>query len=147
MALNEHDLQRKRKEGALNALESFIFDAQNNLDLEEYQSAATDSEAKAIREACSAAAEWLEDAGPEVEAQAYETRLEEIRKLTDPVWSRVAEHRGRPEALAALASMLEGSKRFLDASRNLTASASESPFTSVELETLDKAIVEVQVRF
>lgn len=136
---------RTRKESAQNSLESFIFDAQVNLDTDEYQSAATDSERSAIKEACVSAGEWLEEAGPEIEAEVYENRLAEIRKLTGPVWSRVFEHRGRPEAVAGLTSILEGSKKYLAVYRNITENVPESPFTQVELETLEKAILEVEV--
>ena len=52
-ALNEYDMQKHRREGALNALESFIFDAKQKLESEEdYISAATPEEAEKIRKLC-----------------------------------------------------------------------------------------------
>lgn len=51
--LNEYDFQRNRRESALNALESYVFDAQNKLEEEDYQSAATSEEMDKIRQGCS----------------------------------------------------------------------------------------------
>jgi hypoxia up-regulated 1 len=52
-ALNEFDRQRSRRESALNALESFVFDAQGKLWLDEYQAAATKEEMEKIKQTCS----------------------------------------------------------------------------------------------
>ena len=52
-ALNEFDKQRNRRESALNALESFVFDAQGKLWLDEYQAAATPEEIEKIKQTCS----------------------------------------------------------------------------------------------
>lgn len=52
-ALNEFDRKKHKKEKARNGLESFVFDAHNKLDLEEYQAAATDEEKESISKACS----------------------------------------------------------------------------------------------
>lgn len=52
-ALNEFDRQRSRRESALNALESFVFDAQGKLWLDEYQAAATEEEIEKIKQTCS----------------------------------------------------------------------------------------------
>lgn len=52
-ALNEFDRQRSRRESALNALESFVFDAQGKLWLDEYKAAATEEEMEKIKKACS----------------------------------------------------------------------------------------------
>jgi len=51
--LNEYDFQRNRRESALNALESYVFDAQNKLEEEDYQSAGTSEEMEKIRQGCS----------------------------------------------------------------------------------------------
>lgn len=50
---NQNDEIRRRHEGALNSLESFVFEARAKLDLDEYQKAATQEEADAISKSCS----------------------------------------------------------------------------------------------
>lgn len=51
-ALDEYDRQKHKKEKARNQLESYVFDAQNKLDLDEYVVAATDEEKESILKAC-----------------------------------------------------------------------------------------------
>ncbi|XP_063217680.1 hypoxia up-regulated protein 1 isoform X1 [Bacillus rossius redtenbacheri] len=142
--LNRFDEQKRRREAALNALESFVFDAQNKLNTEEFQAAATPEEAEKIRSACQELSDWLYDEGEGAGVEAYEARLKELKALTGPLYRRVKEHRERPEALAALASMLNGSSNFLAGARNMSSQAEEGMFTAVELETLERVIKETQ---
>nr|CAD7437962.1 unnamed protein product [Timema bartmani] len=51
--LNVFDQKKRRREVALNALESFVFDAQNKLHTDEYQKAATKDEVAQIKNTCS----------------------------------------------------------------------------------------------
>lgn len=43
---------KRKREGALNALESFVFDVKVKLEEEPYVAAATEAEATSIRNAC-----------------------------------------------------------------------------------------------
>ena len=69
------------------------------------------------------------------------------------VMKRVAELHERPNALEALRSALNQTTVFLATVKNLTdmpgaeALETESIFTSVEVETLEKVIVETRVSF
>ncbi|PNF19992.1 Hypoxia up-regulated protein 1 [Cryptotermes secundus] len=143
-ALNEFDRQRSRRESALNALESFVFDAQGKLWLDEYQAAATEEEIEKIKQSCSEVSDWLYDKGSDAEAATYEAKLSELKTLTGPLYRRVKEHMERPEALAALHSMLNGSSNFLASARNMTTDSPDGLFTQVELDTLEKVIKETQ---
>lgn len=146
--LNEYDFQRNRRESALNALESYVFDAQNKLEEEDYQSAATSDEIEKIRQGCSEVSDWLYEDGATADADAYETKLKDLQKLTKSLYLRVAEHRERPEAIAALRQVLNGSSTFLKDARNVTAAKMEAEenwvFTEVELNTLEKSIKETE---
>lgn len=86
--------------------------------------------------------------GATADADAYETKLLELQKLTKPLYMRVAEHRERPEAIAALRQVLNGSSTFLKDARNVTATKLEAEeswvFTDVELNTLEKLIKETE---
>lgn len=138
-----HDSEKTRRETALNNLESYVIDAQQKLDSEEYSAAATDREAEEIRKACSEISEWLYEDGSAATAEIYEEKLMELQKLTNDVYERVSEHRDRPEVLKGMISLLNGSRLFLDNMRNL--SLTTEIITPVEVETLEKAINETQV--
>ncbi|XP_055539063.1 hypoxia up-regulated protein 1 [Wyeomyia smithii] len=143
-ALNEADSSKKRRETALNALESFVIDAQVKLDEEEYASCATPEEAQSIRKSCGEISEWLYEDGIDADAETFEKKLEEVRSVAHQVYARHWEHKERPEALKALAKMIEGAEGFLDKARNFTkeSNTEKDVFTQVEIETLERVIKE-----
>ncbi|XP_032689323.1 hypoxia up-regulated protein 1 isoform X2 [Odontomachus brunneus] len=140
--LDMHDLKKARRETALNNLESYVIDAQQKLDSEEYSVAATEKEIEEIRKACAEVSEWLYEDGFAATAEVYEEKLLELQKLTGDVYERVSEHRDRPEVLKAVFLLLDSSKLFLNSMRNLSVTA--DVITPVEVETLEKAINETQ---
>lgn len=142
--MDVHDSEKTRRETALNNLESYVIDAQQRLDSEEYAVAATQKETDEIRKACAEVSEWLYEDGFTATAEVYEEKLLELQKLTDDVYERVSEHRDRPEVLKAVVALLDNSKLFLNSMRNLSVTA--DVITPVEVETLEKAINETQVR-
>lgn len=143
-ALNQVEESKKRRETALNALESFVIDAQVKLDEEEYASCATQEEADSIRKHCSEISEWLYEDGSDADAETYEKKLEELRTVANEVYARHWEHNERPEALSALKKMIEGADGFLDKARNFTKEGNpeKDVFTQVEIDTLERVIKE-----
>ena len=89
--------------------------------------------------------DWLYDEGSDADAATYEAKLNELKTLTGPLYRRVKEHMERPEALAALHSMINGSSNFLVSARNMTTDSPDGLFTQVELDTLERVIKETQV--
>lgn len=140
--LDVYDFEKTKRETALNNLETFIIDAQQKLESEEYATVATSQEAESILKACSEISEWLYEDGFSVTAEIYEEKLSYLQKLTNDVYERVYEHRERPEALKGMISMLNASTTFLNNMRNL--SLSSEIFTQIEIETLEKVINETQ---
>ncbi|XP_029040546.2 hypoxia up-regulated protein 1 isoform X2 [Osmia bicornis bicornis] len=140
--LDVYDFEKTRRETALNNLETFIIDAQQRLQSEEYAAAATPQEIESILKACSEISEWLYEDGFTATAEVYEEKLAELQKLTNDVYERVYEHRERPEVLKGMTSMLNASTTFLNNMKNL--SLSSDIFTQVEIETLEKVINETQ---
>ncbi|XP_060530480.1 hypoxia up-regulated protein 1 [Cylas formicarius] len=138
----ERDINRRAT--ALNNLESFVIDVQNKLYENEYSEAGTEEEIGKIRDVCAQISDWLYDEGSDADANTYEKKLDEIATLTKPLFSRVWEHKERPEALKALHSMLNHSSTFLLTAQNLTAETNPDKdiFTDVEVEALSKLIVE-----
>ncbi|XP_017791456.1 PREDICTED: hypoxia up-regulated protein 1 isoform X2 [Habropoda laboriosa] len=139
------DFEKAKRETALNNLETFIIDAQQKLESEEYAVAATSQEAENILKACSEVSEWLYEDGFSATAEVYEEKLSDLRKLTNDVYERVYEHRERKEVLKGMASMLNASTTFLNNMRNLSSKFNSSEiFTQVEIDTLEKFINETQ---
>lgn len=139
------EMNKKRKETALNALESFVIDAQMKMDQDEYKECATEAQIQAILKACSVTSDWIyEDEANEAEAIVFEEKLEELKDLTNEVYGKHWEHRERPEALNALKSMINGSLGFLETAKNLTKDANpeKDVFTQKEIDNLEKAIKE-----
>ncbi|XP_071440991.1 hypoxia up-regulated protein 1, partial [Hetaerina americana] len=144
--LNEKDNTRRRTEGAMNALESFVFDLQMRMDQEEYSSASTAEEIEAILKECSQVSEWISDEGaPGMGAvfEDYESRLLSLRKLSSALLQRVAEHRGRPEAMRSLGGLVEAAETFLKGAQSLEEGLSGA-ITQVELDTLGKLIADTK---
>lgn len=144
--LSEIERELNRRATALNNLESFVIDVQNKLDEDEFSSATTEEEAEKFRTSCSEVSDWLYEDGADADAETYENKLDSLKTLTRDWFARVFEHRERPEALAALKQMLNGSTQFLDRAKNLTKSTNpdKDVFTEVEIETLQNLIVETQ---
>lgn len=143
-ALNEVDRARTRRETAQNNLESFVIDALSKLQTDEYSSAGTEEEIEKIRTTCSQVSDWLYEEGFDADAETYEKKIAEVKSLTKELYSRVFEHRERPEARKALEQMLAGATSFLNSAKNLTKTTNpeKDVFTEVEIETLNKVIKE-----
>ncbi|XP_063982938.1 hypoxia up-regulated protein 1 isoform X2 [Diachasmimorpha longicaudata] len=137
------DLEKVRRETALNMLESFVIETQQHLQSEEHKSAAAIGEIEKINEACSSTLDWLYEDGFGQSADVYELKLDELKKLTSELSERVYEHRERPEVLLGMESMLNGSKIFLNNMKNLSGGETKI-FTAIEIETLERTINDTQ---
>ncbi|CAH1967066.1 unnamed protein product [Acanthoscelides obtectus] len=144
--LNKLEADIKRRETAMNTLESFVIDIQNKLDEEDYKIAAKPEEVSKIKEACTEVANWLYEDGVDADTETYEKKLDELHALTRDLFSRVWEHRERPEAIKSLDTMLNHSSHFLNNAKNLTKkfNPQKDVFTEVEIETLHSLIVDTK---
>lgn len=142
--LDQIEKEINRRATALNNLEGFVFDIQNKLSEDEYIVSSTEDELEKIRKVCSEISDWLYDEGSEADADTYEKKIDNLHQLTRELFSRVWEHKERPEALKALHSMLNQSSHFLQSAKNLTKTSNPEKdiFTDVEIETLEKLITE-----
>lgn len=141
---DEKDRLRTLRETALNALESYVIDAQMKVDMHEYKICAKEDEIAAIKKSSAEISEWLYEDGSDASYETYERKMVDFKKLTNDVWARHWEHQERPEALKALNSMVNGSQHFLTTAKNLTKEVNpdKDVFTEIEIKTLDKAITE-----
>ncbi|XP_055854471.1 hypoxia up-regulated protein 1 [Episyrphus balteatus] len=143
-AINKVESERVRLESAFNALESHVIETQEKLSRSEYANCATEEEKAKILEECSTISEWLYEDGADADANTYENKLDELKKLTNVVLGRHWEHEERPEAVKALNGLIEGAKGFLEKAKNLTKATNPERdiFTEVEVTTLSKIIEE-----
>lgn len=140
--LNELERKIARRESALNALESFVIEANQRLDDEEYASCATPEEIEALRKACSEVSDWIYEDGENADADTYEKKLSELQQIANPIYARYWEHNERPEAIGSLGKMITNARTFLENAKNMTkeSNADKDIFTQVEIDTLEKAI-------
>nr|CAI5820019.1 unnamed protein product [Callosobruchus analis] len=144
--LNKLEADIRRRETSMNNLESFVIDIQNKLDEEDYKVAGKAEEVTKIKEACSEVSNWLYEDGADADTDTYEKKLDELHSLTKDLFSKVWEHRERPEAIKALDTMLNYSSNFLNNAKNLTKkfNPQKDVYTDVEIETLHKLIVDTK---
>lgn len=139
------ELERKKYhlESVRNELESFIIDAQQNMDDEEYTGCAREEEIENIRKLCTETSDWIYEDGENVDAEVYEEKLTKLRDVVNPVYSRQWEHRERPDALKAFDSLVGNAKTFLESAKTMTKETNpeKDVFTTVEVDVLNKSIV------
>lgn len=142
--LNAIDRKRIERETALNNLEAFVVDAQMKIDMEEYAECGTEQQIEEIRKMCSETSEWLYEDGYEAATELFEEKLAQLKDKTNPIFYKHWEHRERPDAVAALRSMLNSSKEFLKMAQNFTKEVNPDKdiFTDVEIGLLQKKIDE-----
>lgn len=144
--LDAIDRKRTERESALNSLEAFVVDAQMKMDMEEFAECGTPEQIEEVKKLCSETAEWLYEDGYEAPTELYEEKLALIKEKTNPIFYKHWEHRERPDAIAALRSMLNTSNEFLKSAKNFTQEVNpeKDMFTQVEITVLEKKIQETQ---
>lgn len=140
--LNMADKKRIERETALNNLEAFVVDTQMKVDMDEYAQCGTQEQIEEIKKLCSETSEWLYEDGYEAATELYEAKLAALKDKASPIFYKHWEHRERPDAVAALRSMLNSSREFLKMSKNYTKDANpeKDVFTDVEINSLEKKI-------
>ncbi|KAG5671881.1 hypothetical protein PVAND_002051 [Polypedilum vanderplanki] len=136
--------EKLRREHAVNSLESHVIEAQQRFEEEEYITCATEKELEEIKKMCSEISDWIYEDGIDAAVEVFEEKLASLTKKTNEVYARHWEHNERPEAIKALAGMINGSEHFLATARNLTKDPEKGDvFTEKEVEDLAKAIQDV----
>uniref|UniRef100_A0A1A9WM96 Hypoxia up-regulated protein 1 n=1 Tax=Glossina brevipalpis TaxID=37001 RepID=A0A1A9WM96_9MUSC len=143
-AIDKAETMRSRLESSFNALESHIIDVQQKLEEEEYASCLTSEEKQNILSQCSTISDWLYDDLDKTTHEMYETKLNDLKQMTNVFMARHWEHEERPEALRALDSMIDGAQQFLENAKNLTKDINpeRDVFTQIEIDTLTRIIEE-----
>ncbi|XP_063538497.1 hypoxia up-regulated protein 1 [Cydia strobilella] len=144
--LDAIDRKRAERESALNSLEAFVVDAQMKMDMKEFSECGTPEQIEEVKKLCSETSEWLYEDGYEAPTELYEEKLALIKEKTNTIFYKHWEHRERPDAIAALRSMLNTSNEFLKSAKNFTQEVNpeKDMFTQVEITVLEKKIEETQ---
>lgn len=144
--LNNMDSKRIERETALNNLEAFVVDAQMKVDMKEYAECGTAEEIDEIKKLCSEISDWLYDDGYNAETKEYEDKMKMLHDKTNPIFYKHWEHRERPDAVSAVRKMLNSSKEFLKAAKNMTKESNPEKdiFTEIEIETLQTKITDTE---
>ncbi|CAN6173292.1 unnamed protein product [Urochloa humidicola] len=95
------DKLMERTKDSKNALESYVYDTRNKLS-ERYRSFATDSEREEISANLQQTEEWLYEEGDDETEAVYCSKLEELKKLVDPIENRCKDDEVRAEAMREL---------------------------------------------
>ncbi|MFS8025668.1 putative Heat shock protein 70 family [Helianthus anomalus] len=136
--LADQDIKVEQTKEKKNTLESFVYDTRNKL-LSSYRSFATDEERDGISRNLQETEDWLYEDGDDETEQAYTGRLQDLRKLVEPVESRYKEEDARAQATKALSNCIN---KYRTAANSLPAAEKEavhSECTKTEQWLLEKS--------
>ncbi|XP_072994402.1 heat shock 70 kDa protein 16 [Typha latifolia] len=91
------ELTKDRK----NALEAYVYDIRNKL-FERYRSFASDSEREGISANLQQTEEWLYEDGDDETEKVYTSKLEDLKKLVDPIENRYKDEEARAQTTREL---------------------------------------------
>jgi len=99
--LDRQDELRQKKEEARNNLESYLYSGKDKLNTNEEDVAkvTTEEQRAAVFKYFEDTEEWLYDDGADLEAAAYDERLNEIKKDVEGIFYRAKEFKARPKEL------------------------------------------------
>ncbi|KAK4360947.1 hypothetical protein RND71_019899 [Anisodus tanguticus] len=95
--LAEQDIKVERTKDKKNTLEAYVYETRNKL-LNTYRSFATDSEREGISCNLQETEEWLYEDGDDESEHVYAEKLEDLKKMVDPVEHRYKEEEARAQA-------------------------------------------------
>ncbi|KAJ6925520.1 hypothetical protein NC651_010031 [Populus alba x Populus x berolinensis] len=106
LQLAQQDLKMERIKDKKNALESYVYEMRDKI-FSKYQSFATESERDEISINLQKTEEWLYEDEPDDESEnIYNQKLEDLRKLVDPIEIRYKEDEARGKARKDLLSCI-----------------------------------------
>jgi len=136
--IKQKEQDKRKRASAVNNLESFIYDAKDKFQQDDFVKCSTQDERDNVVKSLEEANEWLFDADDSVETKVFTDKLSELKNLAKDVVKRVNERKLRPKRLADLKEILNVSSHFLATIRNET--GEDKPFTEVEVTALEKLI-------
>jgi len=90
------DKERREKEEAKNALESFLYGTREKMYEDSFIAASTEAERESLSEKLSEFGDWLYDEGENAATKEYKSRLNQLETLHDKIIRRINESENRP---------------------------------------------------
>ncbi|KAK6149762.1 hypothetical protein DH2020_017287 [Rehmannia glutinosa] len=94
LQLAQQDIQMERTKEKKNALEAYVYETRNKL-LDAYRSFATDSEKEGISRNLQQTEEWLYEDGDDEPEYVYTGKLDDLKKMVDPIENRYKDEEAR----------------------------------------------------
>lgn len=120
--LGEQDYKAEQAKEKKNSLESYVYETRNKI-LNTYRDFTAESEKKDITESLQQTENWLYEDGDDESAHVYAQRLQDLKKLVDPIENRYKDEEARPQAVKTLVDRIRESQA---AARSLPASEREA---------------------
>ncbi|CAH1423788.1 unnamed protein product [Lactuca virosa] len=111
--LANQDIYVEQTKEKKNTLESFVYDTREKL-LSTHRSFATEEEREGISKNLQETEDWLYEDGDDESQQAYIQRLEDLRKLVDPIENRYKEEDARIQATTTLSNSIKQYRKAAD---------------------------------
>ncbi|XP_038898986.1 heat shock 70 kDa protein 16 isoform X1 [Benincasa hispida] len=101
LQLAQQDKNMEQAKNKKNALESYVYEMRNKL-FNTYRSFASDQEREGISSSLQQTEEWLYEDGDDETESAYSSKLDDLKKLVDPIINRYEDEEARAQAKAHL---------------------------------------------
>ncbi|KAG9684878.1 actin-like ATPase domain-containing protein, partial [Aureobasidium melanogenum] len=154
-AFDRSDMSRIQREEALNVLEAYTYRTRDLLENSDFIGASTEAVRDQLTSLLSSTSDWLYGEGSSAKAEAFKSKLNDLKAIVDPVQKRREEASARPEILKTLQSSLDQTKSMVDLIRkqiaesvssaseaalssSTTAEASPSPSSADDLDDLEE---------
>ncbi|KAG9516781.1 actin-like ATPase domain-containing protein, partial [Aureobasidium melanogenum] len=113
-AFDRSDMSRIQREEALNVLEAYTYRTRDLLENSDFIGASTEAVRSQLTSLLSSTSDWLYGEGSSAKAEAFKSKLNDLKAIVDPVQKRREEASARPEILKSLQSSLEQTKSMVD---------------------------------
>ncbi|XP_022139588.1 heat shock 70 kDa protein 16 isoform X2 [Momordica charantia] len=97
LQLAQQDKNMEQAKNKKNALESYVYEMRNKL-FNTYRSFASDQEREGISSSLQQTEEWLYEDGDDETESAYSSKLDDLKKLVDPIINRYEDEEARAQA-------------------------------------------------
>jgi hypoxia up-regulated 1 len=125
-AFDTSDKDRKKREEALNSLESYTYKVRDMIEDEKFIAASTNEIRSEIESKGKSASEWLYGDGASAKTAEFKARLKELEDLVNPIVARKEEIKQRPGLIDGLKTSLEQTKSMVKALKDSAAKASQA---------------------
>ncbi|KAI9115670.1 hypothetical protein K1719_013339 [Acacia pycnantha] len=113
LLLTQQDRAVERTKEKKNSLESYIYEMRNKL-FDTYRSFASEQEREGISKSLQDTEEWLYEDGDDETEGAYSGKLEDIKKLVDPIENRYKDEEARAQATRYLLKCILDHRKSVD---------------------------------